>query len=171
MVPSACRFWLRICSSLKSKGTKIPSVWAGSSSVVCWLGKACSPLKLVVFSFLPTSTKDQLFFSLFFLFPPEGRRPSQIPDDFPFSSVEEMKANYLWTNLRLGASQAFARHLVLLRHFDYINLSTREKRYLRRLREAVDELMQAWLTGPLPDVHRGEGKLSEAGKRVAAILG
>src|SRR5258708_1646473 len=75
MVPSACRFWLRICSSLKSKGTKIPSVWAGSSSVVCWLGKACSPLKLVVFSFLPTSTKDQLFFSLFFLFPPEGRRP------------------------------------------------------------------------------------------------
>src|SRR5258708_39985787 len=75
MVPSACRFWLRICSSLKSKGTKIPSVWAGSSSVVCWLGKACSPMKLVVFSFLPTSTKDQLFFSLFFLFPPEGRRP------------------------------------------------------------------------------------------------
>src|SRR5258708_27507448 len=76
MVPSACRFWLRICSSLKSKGTKIPSVWAGSSSVVCWLGKACSPMKLVVFSFLPTSTKDQLFFSLFFLFPPEGRRPN-----------------------------------------------------------------------------------------------
>src|SRR5260221_14499150 len=75
MVPSASRFWLRICSSLKSKGTKIPSVWAGSSSVVCWLGKACSPLKLVVFSFLPTSTKDQLFFSFFFLFPPEGRRP------------------------------------------------------------------------------------------------
>jgi tetratricopeptide (TPR) repeat protein len=96
---------------------------------------------------------------------------SQMPDDFPFSSVEEMKANYLWTNLRLGASQAFARHLVLLRHFDYINLSTREKRYLRQLREAVDELMQAWLTGPLPDVHQSEGELSEAGKRVAAILG
>src|SRR5260221_9882509 len=82
MVPSACRFWLRICSSLKSKGTKIPSVWAGSSSVVCWLGKACSPMKLVVFSFLPTSTKDQLFFSLFFLFPPEGRRPEYQPPAF-----------------------------------------------------------------------------------------
>jgi len=66
-VPSACSFWFRICSSLKSKGTKIPSGWAGFASVVCWLGKACSPVKLVVFSFLPTSTKDQLFvFSLSF---------------------------------------------------------------------------------------------------------
>ncbi len=96
---------------------------------------------------------------------------SQVPDDFPFRSVEEMKANYLWTNLRLGASQAFARDLVLLRHFDYIKLSAREKRQLRQLREAVDELMQAWLTGPLPNVHRSEGELSEAGKKEAAILG
>src|SRR5258708_39155406 len=95
MVPSACRFWLRICSSLKSKGTKIPSVWAGSSSVVCWLGKSCSPMKLVVFSFLPTSTKDQLFFSLFFLFPPEGRRPSShvLREEYPFLT----RMPSLWT--------------------------------------------------------------------------
>lgn len=71
----------------------------------------------------------------------------------------------------MNAFKGFARDFVLMRHFDYINLSTREKRYLRQLREAVDELMQAWLTGPLPDVHQGEGELSEAGKRVAAILG
>ncbi len=60
---------------------------------------------------------------------------------------------------------------MLLKHFDYVKLSVREKRQLRQLREAVDELMQAWLTGPLPSVHRGQGELSEAGKRVAAILG
>ena len=96
---------------------------------------------------------------------------SQLPDDFPFRSVEEMKAHYHWTNLRINASKAFARLFVLLRHFDYVKLSAREKRQLRQLREAVDELIQAWLTGPLPSVHRGRGELSEAGKRVAAILG
>jgi tetratricopeptide (TPR) repeat protein len=96
---------------------------------------------------------------------------SQVPDDFPFRNVEEMKAHYLWTNLRLGASQAFARHLVLLRQFDYFKLSAREKRQLAQLREAVNECMQAWLTGSLPDVRQGEGELSEAGKRVATILG
>src|SRR5260370_27892544 len=68
---------------------------------------------------------------------------SQVPDDFPFRSVEEMKANYLWTNLRLGASQAFSRDLLLLSHFDYIRLSAREKRLLRQVLPAADTLRQA----------------------------
>ncbi len=94
---------------------------------------------------------------------------SQVSDDFPFRSVEEMKAYYQWTNLRINALKGFTRLFVLLSHFDYVKFSAREKRQLRQLREAVDELMQGWLTGPLPDVHQRE--LSEAGKRVAAILG
>jgi len=93
----------------------------------------------------------------------------QVPDDFPFRSVGEMKAHYQWTNLRINALKDFARLFVLLRHFDYVKLSAREKRQLRQLREAVDELMQGWLTRLLPDVHQRE--LSEAGKRVAIILG
>ena len=96
---------------------------------------------------------------------------SQVPEDFPFRSVEEMKAHYHWTMLGINASKGFARLLVLLRHFDYVKLPAQEKQRLRQLRAAIDELMQTWLTGPLPNVHQGDGELSEAGKRVAAILG
>jgi tetratricopeptide (TPR) repeat protein len=44
---------------------------------------------------------------------------SQVPDDFPFRSVGEMKAYDQWTNLRINALKGFARLFVLLRHFDY----------------------------------------------------
>src|SRR6266568_1920278 len=57
--PSACTSCLRIHRLSNSKGTMIPCVWLGSSSVICWLGIACPPGLLGVL-FLPNPTKDKL---------------------------------------------------------------------------------------------------------------
>src|SRR6266568_9137038 len=57
--PSACTSCLRIHRPSNSKGTMIPCVWFGSSSVICWLGIACPP-GLPGVLFLPNPTKDKL---------------------------------------------------------------------------------------------------------------
>jgi tetratricopeptide (TPR) repeat protein len=91
-----------------------------------------------------------------------------VPDDFPFSSEAEMKADYFWTQFSLDGSTAYTRLLVFLRHFSYIALPTKEKASLRKLRKAVDAWKQDWLTGPLPPVpYNGP---SETAKRVAHLL-
>lgn len=91
-----------------------------------------------------------------------------VPDDFPFSSEAEMKANYFWDRFSLDGSTAYTRLLVFLRHFSYIALPTTEKASLRKLRKAVDAWKQDWLTGPLPPVpYNGP---SETAKRVAHLL-
>ena len=75
-----------------------------------------------------------------------------VPDDFPFSSEADMKADYFWTQFSLQGSTAYTRFLVLLRHFSYVALPAKGKAELRKLCEAIDAWKQDWLTGPLPDV-------------------
>ncbi len=91
-----------------------------------------------------------------------------VPDDFPFSSEADMKADYVWTQLSLQASTSYTRFLVLLRHFRYIALPTKGKADVRKLRQAIDAWREDWLTGPLPPVvYNGP---SESAKRVVRLL-
>jgi tetratricopeptide (TPR) repeat protein len=91
-----------------------------------------------------------------------------VPNDFPFSSEADMKADYFWTQFSLQGLTAYTRFLLLLRHFSYVALPTKGKAEVRRLRQAIDAWRQDWLTGPLPPVvYNGP---SEAAKRVARLL-
>ena len=91
-----------------------------------------------------------------------------VPDDFPFSSEADMKADYFWTQFGLQGSTAYTRFLVLLRHFSYVALPVKGKTEVRKLRQAIDAWRQDWLTGPLPPiVYNGP---SETAKRVARLL-
>ncbi len=92
-----------------------------------------------------------------------------VPDDFPFSSEAEMKANYIWTKFSLQGSTAYIRLLVLLRHFSYIALPAKRKADVRVLRKAIDAWRQDWLTGPLPDVQHYNGP-SETAIRLDHLL-
>jgi tetratricopeptide (TPR) repeat protein len=91
-----------------------------------------------------------------------------VPDDFPFSSEADMKADYFWTQFSLQGSTSYTRFLVLLRHFSYVALREKGKTEVRKLRQAIDAWRQDWLTGPLPPiVYNGP---SETAKRVARLL-
>lgn len=92
-----------------------------------------------------------------------------VPDDFPFSSEAEMKADYVWTQFSLQGSKAYTRLLVLLRHFSYIALPAKGKADVRELRKAIDAWRQDWLTGPLPDMQHYNGP-SETAIRIAHLL-
>jgi tetratricopeptide (TPR) repeat protein len=91
-----------------------------------------------------------------------------VPDDFPFSSEAEMKADYFWTRFSLDGSTSYTRFLVLLRHFSYISLSAKGKASLRKLRKAIDAWRQDWLAGPLPSIHYSGP--SETAIRVGRLL-
>ncbi|BCL79673.1 tetratricopeptide repeat protein [Ktedonobacteria bacterium brp13] len=76
-----------------------------------------------------------------------------VSDDFPFESAEDMAANAWWTNYSLHGFIAYTRFLVLLRHFTYLPLSTKDQASLRKLRKVIAAWKQDWLEGPLPDIH------------------
>ena len=91
-----------------------------------------------------------------------------VPDDFPFSSEADMKADLFWTRFSLQGLTAYIRSLVLLRHFSYIALPAKGKAEVRKLRQAIDAWRQDWLIGPLPPVpYNGT---SETAIRVARLL-
>jgi tetratricopeptide (TPR) repeat protein/transcriptional regulator with XRE-family HTH domain len=75
-----------------------------------------------------------------------------VPDDFPFESAEEMRANLWWSQFSFQGFTAYVRLLVILRHFTSLSLSAKETVSVRNLREAIDEWRQDWLTGSL-DLH------------------
>jgi tetratricopeptide (TPR) repeat protein len=91
-----------------------------------------------------------------------------VPDDFPFSSEADMKADLFWTRFSLQGLTAYIRSLVLLRHFSYIALPAKGKAEVRKLRQAIDAWRQDWLTGPLPPVHYNGP--SQTAIRVAGLL-
>ena len=91
-----------------------------------------------------------------------------VPDDFPFSSEADMKADYFWTQFSLQGSTSYTRFLVLLRHFSYIALPAKGKAEVHKLRQAIEAWREDWLTGPLPPVvYNGP---SESAKRVGRLL-
>lgn len=76
-----------------------------------------------------------------------------VPDDFPFTSQEEMVANYFWSQYTVQGLQAYAPLLALLQHFSELSLSEKDQGTFQELRAVITAWQMDWLEGPLPPIH------------------